>query len=103
MKGNCMGGCKHCLVKSLYKKEKVTTDDGRVMMVLNEFVGYENYCDKDPKAYADWHERNKDNTYEVYKNDCIDCFEPTEITASLNKMIEISEELLEKIKTKENG
>ena len=98
-----MGGCKHCLVKSLYKKEKVTTDDGRVMMVLNEFIGYENYCNKDPKAYADWHERNKDNTYEQYKHDYLPCYEPTEVAESLNKMIEISESILDRLNKKENG
>lgn len=62
---------------------------------MNEHTGYEYLCDSGhQKEYENWCERNKNNTYEIYKKDFLDCFEPNEFTASLNKMINLAEEIL---------
>ena len=97
-----MTGCKHCIVKSLYEKREFKDENGVVYGIMNEHVGYQHLCDGGhQKEYDEWHERNKDNTYDVYKLDCLECYDPDEITASLNKMIEIANEILEK--TEKNG
>jgi hypothetical protein len=84
-------------MRELKERHELKDDNGNVYGVINEFVGYEHYCDKDQAAYDAWHERNKDNTYEVYKNDYIDCFEPTEFAESLDNMISLAEEILENL------
>ncbi len=95
MNGNCMTGCKHCIVKDIYKKREFKDENGDVYATMNEHAGYEHLCDGGhQKEYEKWHERNKNNTYEIYKKDFLDCFEPTEATASLNKMINLAEEIL---------
>ena len=96
MKGNCLTGCKHCLVRDIIKVHQTQFKD--VVVRRDEIVGYERYCDKSPDVYADWRERNKNNTYEVYKNDFNECYEPTESAEALNKMIEISNDILDKLK-----
>ena len=103
MNGNCECGCKHCVTKEIYKRVEYTDDKGEVWGVMNEFVGYKHTCPKNQKAYDEWHERNKDNTYEQYKHDYLPCYEPTEVAESLNKMIEISENILDRLNKKENG
>ena len=85
-------------MKEIRETHEITTDNGKVVMRLNGFVGYEHYCDKDPKTYTEWYERNKKNTYEVYKHDCNDCYEPTEVAESFGKMIEISKKILKEEK-----
>ena len=97
MKGNCMTGCRHCIVKDIYQTVKVKDDLGNVCSAVNEHVGYQHLCDAGhQKEYIEWHERNKNNTYEVYKNDTLECYDPTDVAASLNTLIEIAEEILQK-------
>lgn len=94
-----MTGCKHCIVKDIYKKREFKDENGDVYAIMNEHTGYEHLCDGGhQKEYEKWHKRNKNNTYEIYKNDFLDCFEPTEVTASLSKMINLAEEILNAIK-----
>lgn len=101
MKGNCMTGCRHCIVKDIYKPRTVKDELGNVCGTINEHVGYQHLCDGGhQKEYDEWHERNKDNTYEVYKKDCLECYDPTDVAASLNNMIELAKELLQKIDEK---
>ena len=98
MNGNCMTGCKHCIVKDIYETHEFKDENGIVYAIMNEHVGYEHLCDSEhQKEYEKWHERNKANTYEIYKNDFLDCFEPTEDTASLNEMINLAKEILNTI------
>ena len=101
-----MTGCVHCITKSLYKKVEFKDENGEVYGHMNEHVGYQHLCDGGhQKEYDDWHERNKDNTYEVYKKDFLPCYVPNEFAKSTNKMIEIMENILQRIdevKAKEN-
>lgn len=98
MKGNCSTGCKHCVMKDIYEKREFKDENGEVYATMNEHVGYKHLCDGGhQKEYDEWHERNKDNTYEVYKKDFIECYEPTEFTKTLDDMINIAEKILEKV------
>ena len=98
-----MTGCVHCIVKSLYEKHELKDENGVVYGRMSEFVGYQHLCDGGhQEEYDDWHERNKDNTYEVYKNDCLPCFKPTKISESLDKMITIAQEILDKVNNKKD-
>ena len=101
-----MTGCKHCIVKEIYERREFKDEDGKVWGTANEFVGYNHLCDGGhQKEYDDWHERNKENTYEVYKKDFLPCYVPNEFTESTNKMIEIMGNILQRIdevKAKEN-
>lgn len=93
-----MTGCRHCIVKDIYETKTVKDELGNVCGAVNEHVGYQHLCDGGHhKEYYEWHERNKNNTYEVYKNDYLECYDPTDITATLNKMIEIAEGILQKV------
>ena len=98
MKGNCMMGCKHCAYKDIYEKREFKDSDGTVYGVMNEFIGTEHYCDKNNEAYQAWRERNANNTYDVYKNDIMECFEPDKFTDSLNSMIDTAEKILASFK-----
>lgn len=94
--GNCMRSCKHACVRDIMKREEIKDSNGNVFAIMNTHVGYEHYCDIDSPNYKAWHERNKDNTYEVYKNDLLDCYEPTEDQRQLGKMLDLCNEILEK-------
>lgn len=101
MKGNCMTGCKHCIVKDIYEKREFKDENGIVYATMKEHAGYEHLCDSGhQKEYDEWHERNRDNVYEIYKKDFLDCFEPTEVTAKLNEVINLAEEILNAKKEK---
>ena len=97
-----MTGCAHYRTKDIIKRT-VTTDpegnamEGKLIMITNEFGGYEHYCDKCPKAYSEWKERNANKTYEEYKEDTLPCYVPTSFAASINEMIELEKEILGKI------
>ena len=96
-----MTGCVHCIMKDLYEKREFKDENGVVYGHMNEHVGYQHLCDGGhQEEYDDWHERNKDNTYEVYKNDFLPCYEPTKFAESLDNMIDIAEKILEKVKGK---
>ena len=41
MKGNCMTGCKHCIVRDLFEKREFRDENGEVYAIMNEHVGYE--------------------------------------------------------------
>lgn len=97
MKGNCMTGCVNNKTRDIIKRTATKDADGNVIMISDEFMGYEHFCDKCPKAYSEWKERNADKTYDEYKKDTLPCYVPTAVAASLNKMIELEEEILEKI------
>ena len=97
MKGNCMTGCVHYKIKDIIKKTETKDSEGNVIMISNEFMGYEHFCDKCPKAFSEWKQRNADKTYEEYKKDVLPCYTPTDVAASLNKMIELEKEILENI------
>lgn len=103
MKGNCYG-CIHCTVKDICEKHEFKDENGRVYATINEHVGYKHLCDGGhQKEYDEWHERNKNNTYEVYKNDYLPCYEPTEFAEKTNHMIGLMEDILNRINEKENG
>lgn len=92
-----MGSCIHSKIEDIYE----IVDDGFIRM--KEFKGYKHYCDKDQEAYEDWHKRNENNTYDQYKNDEMPCYEPTELTKSLDKMIDLAQEIVDQLeKQKEN-
>lgn len=102
-KGNCMCGCKHACTRSIMKKEEVKDDSGNVIMVINEFDHYEYYCDLDSPNYKAWHDRNANNTYEVYKKDLLECYEPDNFAEHTGRMIDLMNEILEKVdKNKES-
>ena len=99
MKGNCMTGCKHCVVKDIYKKHEFKDENGVVYATMNEFVGYGWLCNGGhQEEYEKWHEKNKSNTYDIYKEDFLDCFEPTKDAETLDKMINLAKEILNSIK-----
>ena len=91
---NCMGTCKHHQIDDVYEIH----DDGFIKM--KEFKGYKHYCDINPEGFEDWHNRNKDNTYDQYKLDEMECFEPTELSAQLDKCIDAANKLLEYLENK---
>ena len=88
---NCMGSCRHHKIEDVY--EIVENEWAR----MKEFKGYRHFCDKNPEGYADWHNRNKNNTYEQYKNDDMPCYEPTDLSAQLEKCIDLAQELIDKL------
>ena len=101
MKGNCRTGCKHCIMKDIYEKRKFKDENGEVYATINEHVGYKHLCDGGhQKEYDEWHERNKNNTYEVYKNDSLPCYEPTEFAKATDGMIDTMNKILDKINKK---
>lgn len=91
---NCMGTCKHHHIDDVYE----IYDDGFIKM--KEFKGYKHYCDINPEGYENWHNRNKDNTYNQYKLDEMECFEPTNESAQLEKCIDAANKLLEYLENK---
>ncbi len=94
---NCMGSCIHSKIEDIYE----IIDDGFIRM--KEFKGYKHYCDKDQEAYEAWHKRNENNTYDQYKNDEMPCYEPTELTKSLDNMIDLAQKIVDQLeKQKEN-
>lgn len=89
-KNDCMCGCVH------YKtREKINSHDFG-FGIMNEFMGYEHYCDKCPEAYNKWWEENKHKT----SKDAADmpCYEPNEIVKPIREMIALGEEILHKVK-----
>ena len=95
--------CVHCIIKDIYEKRKFTDENGEVYAVINEHVGYKHLCDGGHQEEFDaWHERNKDNTYEVYKNDFLACYDPTEFAKRTNHMIELMDQILDRINTRKN-
>jgi hypothetical protein len=92
-----MGSCIHSKIEDIYE----IIDDGFIRM--KEFKGYKHYCDKDQEAYEAWHKRNENNTYDQYKNDEMPCYEPTELTKSLDNMIDLAQKIVDQLeKQKEN-
>lgn len=92
-----MGSCIHSKIEDIYE----IIDDGFIRM--KEFKGYKHYCDKDQEAYEAWHKRNENNTYDQYKNDEMSCYEPTELTKSLDNMIDLAQKIVDQLeKQKEN-
>lgn len=92
---NCMGGCIHAKTEEKKKKVEFKDENGKVWMVGWEHDGYHHFCDKNPKGYDKWHELHKNDSYDTYKTDAMDCYEPNEYTKSLNNMKKLLEELLE--------
>lgn len=97
MEGNCMTGCRHCVKKELYKRVEYRDDNGKVWGMMNEFNGYQTLCEKNQATLDAWRHRNADKTYEQYKTDCLPCYEPTEVAETLNGMINIANEILDKL------
>ena len=97
---NCMGSCIHSKMKDIYKPYEWKDDNGNVIGRGVEHVGYEHYCDNDPQAWKEWHKRNENNTYEVYKNDSLPCYEPTEFAKATDGMINTMNKILDKINKK---
>ena len=92
-----MGSCKHHQMEDVYE---IVEDE---WVKMKEFKGYRHFCDKNPEGYADWHNRNKNNTYDQYKNDEMSCYEPTEFTKSLDNMIDLAQKIIDNLeKKKEN-
>lgn len=92
-----MGSCRHHKMEDVYE---IVEDE---WVKMKEFKGYRHFCDKNPEGYADWHNRNKNNTYDQYKNDEMSCYEPTEFTKSLDNMIDLAQKIIDNLeKKKEN-
>lgn len=92
-----MGSCRHHQMEDVYE---IVEDE---WVKMKEFKGYRHFCDKNPEGYADWHNRNKNNTYDQYKNDEMSCYEPTEFTKSLDNMIDLAQKIIDNLeKKKEN-
>ena len=92
-----MGSCRHHQMEDVYE---IVEDE---WVKMKEFKGYRHLCDKNPEGYADWHNRNKNNTYDQYKNDEMSCYEPTEFTKSLDNMIDLAQKIIDNLeKKKEN-
>lgn len=98
IKGNCMTGCVHNKYKETYIDDNVTDENGNVIIKMKVFDGYEHYCDECPKNYKEWHERNKNNSYNVYKKDYLPCYVPNKLTKELQGMINLANEILSNIK-----
>ena len=85
-------------MKDIYEKREFKDENGEVYATMNEHVGYKHLCDGGhQKAYDNWHERNKENTYDVYKKDYLPCYEPNWVTEKLDDMINIANEILDKL------
>ena len=92
-----MGSCRHHQMEDVYE---IVEDE---WVKMKEFKGYRHFCDKNPEGYADWYNRNKNNTYDQYKNDEMSCYEPTEFTKSLDNMIDLAQKIIDNLeKKKEN-
>lgn len=91
-----MSGCKHYYTEDIC--ERVDIGEG---ITINEFKGYKHGCHKNPEGYNKWWEDNANKpSFEAYD---MDCFEPTDLTASLMKANELAQQILDKIKkNKEN-
>lgn len=94
---NCNGSCIHNKFKEKYHKVEHKTDYGKVWMVENVFDGYEHFCDKNPKGYKQWHEEHRNHSYDEYKGSIMECYEPTETRASLDKLMESIDKLSDKV------
>ena len=86
---HCMGGCRHEQTKEVYKIEE---DE---WFKIKTFDHYEHFCDKCPAQYKKWWEENA-NKPSKDASDC-PCFEPTEIVASLDKMNNLAQSILDKL------
>lgn len=89
MEGNCLYGCKHYKTESIAVKK----DIGNGMSVV-ESNRYVHRCDKCPHVYEKWWSENKTKTLENAEK--LECYEPNEIQATLNDMISIAENILNK-------
>ncbi len=89
-----MGSCRHHQMEDVYE---IVEDE---WVKMKEFKGYRHFCDINPEGYEDWHHRNKNNTYDQYKLDEMECFEPTELSAQLDKCIDAANKLLEYLENK---
>lgn len=94
---NCQGGCIHSKSKPITHKVELK-DKGETWMIGNEFDGYELYCDKNPDGYKKWHEEHKHDT--CYEDSVMECYELNEDMKKLNEMVELTKDILKKIKTK---
>ena len=98
---NCYGGCIHSKTRDIVRTHTSKGSDGRTLITWNEFVGYEDYCDLYPERYEECKKENSSKTAAwVYDNVVMDCYEPTEFQAHLDNMIELLDELAEKVKEK---
>lgn len=95
---NCMGGCAHFKTEEEYKPYEFADDDGNIFMKGSQFVGFKHYCDIHPDVYDDWHKRNEHNV--EYKNDELECYEPTEYVRLLGEMNSTLDEILKNVKDK---
>ena len=92
MNKHCMGGCCHEKTQEVYVIEE------NEFFKTKTFDHYEHFCDKCPAQYKKWWEDNRDKpSSEAY--DC-DCFEPTKLVASLMKMNELAQKMLDSIEKK---
>ena len=88
-------------MKDIYEKREFKDENGEVYAIINEHVGYKHLCDGGHQnEYDEWHERNKNNTYEVYKNDPLQCYEPTDFVKTTDGMIDTMNKILDKINKK---
>ena len=94
---NCAGGCIHYKFEHTYKTIEHKNLNGEVQF-LESFNGYHHFCDKNPNGYNEWQEQHKNDTYEVYKDSVMECYEPDEQTTSVNKLMELIEEQLKHVK-----
>lgn len=94
MNRHCMGGCCHNKTKEVFKIEE------NEFFKTKTFDHYEHYCDKCPAKYGQWWKDNGEKpSAEAY--DC-DCYEPTEIVASLQSMNELAQDILDGLNNKKD-
>lgn len=95
---NCQGGCIHYQIEDKKKKIEYKDEKGVVWMTGWESDGYRHYCDKNPDGFDKWYEEHKHDTYDVYKDSVMECYEPTETNRLLNEMLEMSNKILKDLK-----
>ena len=95
MKGcNCSGNCKHCYYNEMFNREEVKDDNGQVIIIHKDFVGYEWNCKKYPEKYKQFKEENGSKPSKwVMENVTMDCYEPTETQELMDDMIEMLKQL----------
>ena len=100
MQGNCLTVCKHLKYRDKYEKVPLTTENGVVFGYASENKGREWYCDKGSECFAlFWKNNAKKRAEDAEK---LECYEPEDFYKSLRGCIDIANEILEKIKDKED-
>lgn len=89
---HCMGGCIHSKMREVFNIEE---DE---FFKMKTFDHYEHYCDKNQKGFEQWWadngQKKSDDAYNM------DCYEPTELTKSLDNMIDLAQKIVDELEKK---